>query len=187
MEKQYKFKSRSAFSFAVHHKGRQVYVNFSAAYRGLSFFITKDETLAEKIRQHRWYKQGRITEEVVEIQGPKEQPAYVPTPPEARKKYSILGRTMTGGAPKRQEALINQAAQVVERTIQSQKPVEQKPDETAPQEVQDTFKAEDVSTFMEAKEFFITNFGVARSECSTKEAISVLCSQYNVEFPNYPV
>lgn len=183
MSKQYKFKSRSAFSFAVQHQGRQVYVNFSAAYRGLSFYITKDEKLAEKIRQHRWFKQGRITEEVVEIKPRQPEPAYVPKAPEPPKPYSILGKSMTGGQKQKREAVIEQAAKAIEQSM----PAASEPAEQEKQQDSGAFRAEDVTSFMEAKEFFITNFGVSRSECATKEALSALCREFNVEFPNYPL
>ena len=49
------------------------------------------------------------------------------------------------------------------------------------------FVTDDVTSFMEAKEFFINNYGVARSEVTNKEAIAQLCKQYNVTFPNYPL
>jgi hypothetical protein len=55
------------------------------------------------------------------------------------------------------------------------------------QEASTAIVAEDVTSFMEAKEFFITNYGVQRSDVANKEAVSQLCKQYNVTFPNYPV
>ena len=50
-----------------------------------------------------------------------------------------------------------------------------------------SFVADEVSSFMEAKEFFITNFGVQRSDVASKDAVAALCKEYNVSFPNYPL
>lgn len=173
--KQYKFISRSALSFSVLHGGRQMYVNFSTAYRGLSYYITTDAALAEKIRRHRWFRDGRITEQAVEMEGPAEEKHYEPTMPPAPKKYSILGKTM--------------AAPQAPKTVKPQPeklPVmeDQNPKET---EGANPFMAEEVTSFMEAKEFFITNYGVQRSDVSSKDAIAQLCKEFGVVFPNYPV
>lgn len=177
MSKQYKFQSRSALSFAVNAHGRQTYVNFSPAYRGLSFFITSDEVLAGKIRSHRWFREGRITETVEDILPASEERPYVQPPVPERKTYSILGKPMASPKPKQAtkspaDIEIPGVPPVVEKKENSQVPA---------------FVADDVASFMEAKEFFITNFGVQRSEVSTKDAVSALCKRFNVTFPNYPL
>lgn len=64
MKKLYKFVASSSLSFAVIHCGRMMYVNFSAFFRGKSTYHTTDRELAEKIRAHKWYREGRITEVV---------------------------------------------------------------------------------------------------------------------------
>lgn len=172
--KQYKFTSRSALSFAVAHNGRQTYVTFSPAYRGLSYFITTDESLAQKIRKHRWYREGRINEQIVEIKPAKEEKPFQPTMPPEPKKYSILGKPMAVAQPvKSQQQEAPQAKAIT---------AEQAPTETAPALV-----AEDVTSFMEAKEFFITNYGLSRAEVANKEAIAQLCKEHNITFPNYQV
>ena len=171
--KQYKFTSRSALSFAVTQNGRQTYVTFSPTYRGLSFFITTDESLAEKIRKHRWYREGRIKEQIVEIKPAKEEKPFQPTMPPESKKYSILGKTMATN--------IQSKPQQKQESVQEELPsTEQEMNETAPLHV-----AEEVTSFMEAKEFFITNYGVARSEVANKEAVAQLCREYSIHFPNY--
>lgn len=171
--KQYKFISRSALSFSVLHGGRQMYVNFSAAYRGLSFYITTDAVLAEKIRRHRWFRDGRITEQVVDMEEPKEEKPFEPTMPPAPKKYSILGKTM---APR---PVAKPAVKTPEEmpVMEDQNPKDQ--------ESSQPFMAEEVTSFMEAKEFFITNYGVQRSDVSSKDAIAQLCKEFGVVFPNY--
>lgn len=170
--KQYKFKSRSALSFAVAHNGRQMYVNFSPAYRGLSFYITTDPSLAEKIRKHRWFREGRIHEEVVEIQPAIESKPYQPAMPQEPKKYSILGKSMSTAVPKQHDAVVGSVQQ---DTFQE------------PQASTATISPDEVSSFMEAKEFFITNYGLQRSEVANKEAVAALCKEFGVVFPNYPL
>lgn len=170
--KQYKFTSRSALSFATTHNGRQMYVTFSPAYRGLAFFITTDEALAAKIRAHRWYRDGRIQEQVVDILPAAEEKKFTPTAPPEPKRYSILGKPMATTQPAKQE----EAARPAEAA-----------EPEAPQEASTAIVAEDVTSFMEAKEFFITNYGVQRSEVANREALAQLCKQYSVTFPNYPL
>lgn len=177
MSKQYKFQSRSALSFAVNAHGRQTYVNFSPAYRGLSYFITSDEVLAGKIRSHRWFREGRIKETVEDVLPASEQRPYIQAPMPVKKAYSILGKPMAAPKPKQAskapaEIDIPEIPSVSDRQESSQ---------SSP------FVAEDVASFMEAKEFFITKYGVQRSEVSTKDAVSVLCKRFNVTFPNYPL
>lgn len=173
--KQYKFTSRSALSFAVTQNGRQTYVSFSPAYRGLSFFITTDESLAEKIRRHRWYREGRINEQIVEIKPAQEEKPFQPTMPPEPKKYSILGKTMATNIQSKPQQKQNQT---LDEAVAHQQ---------EPQETSAGMAAEEVGSFMEAKEFFITNYGVTRSEVASKEAIAQLCKEHDVVFPNYSI
>lgn len=168
--------SRSALSFAVNAHGRQTYINFSPAYRGLSYFITTDEVLASKVRAHRWFREGRITESAEEILPAKEPRPYVQPPMPEKKKYSILGKTMA--TPKAAQPQQEEQPVVKENLTTGQSENQDKPQ---------SFVAEDVTTFMEAKEFFITNYGLQRSEVSTKEALAECCKLYKVVFPNYPL
>lgn len=156
------------------HEGRQMYVNFSPAYRGLSYYITTDPGLAEKIRKHRWYREGRVSEEVVDIQPAKEVKLSQPTIPPEPKKYSILGKSMSGSMPAKPQ---QKEEPVVKENFTTEKSEEQQNTKS--------FVADEVSSFMEAKEFFITNYGLQRSDVATKDAIQQLCKEYNVVFPNY--
>ena len=158
------------------HGGRQMYVNFSPTYRGLSYYITTDPGLAEKIRKHRWYREGRVSEEVVEIQPAKESKHFEPTMPPEPKKYSILGKTMSS-------AMLVKPQQKEEGVVKENLTTEPSEEQQNPQ----SFVADEVSSFMEAKEFFITNFGLQRSEVASKDAVAALCKEYNVAFPNYPI
>lgn len=150
--KQYKFKANSSLSFALTHRGRQMYVNFSAAYRGVAMYITTDEALAEKIRAHRWFRQGRIKETVEDMEtdnhpAPTEEKPKVVTPiSEIPTVKTIANSGNTHGFP-----------------------------------------AGEVTSFLEAKEFFVTNYGVSKQECASKEAIAQLCVRFGVSFENYEV
>ena len=153
-----------------------MYVNFSPTYRGLSYYITTDSGLAEKIRKHRWYREGRVSEEVVEIQPAKESKPFEPTMPPEPKKYSILGKSMASTMP-------GKPLQKEEPVVKENLTTEQSEEQQNPQ----SFVADEVSSFMEAKEFFITNYGVHRSDVASKDAVAALCKEFNVVFPNYPI
>lgn len=150
-----------------------MYVTFSPAYRGLSFFITTDENLAKKIRLHRWFRDGRINEQIVEIKPAKEEKPFQPVAPPEPKKYSILGRPMATAVKPQQEAAAETNTAPFPEEDQN------------PKEQPAAFVADEVTSFMEAKEFFITNYGVSRSEVTSKDAIALLCKDHNVTFPNY--
>lgn len=152
-----------------------MYVNFSTAYRGLSFYITTDASLAEKIRRHRWFREGRITEQAVEMDEPKEEKPFEPTMPPAPKKYSILGKTMAAPPAPKQAVKTPE-----EKPVMSDK-------ESDKEDSLQAFNAEEVTSFMEAKEFFITNYGLHRSDVSSKDAIAQLCKDLGVVFPNYQI
>ena len=175
--KQYKFTSHSALSFAVTHNGRQMYVTFSPAYRGLAYYITTDASLAEKIRKHRWYRDGRINEQVVDMLPPAEEKKFTPTAPPEPKKYSILGKSMSSPMPSVSKEIQPEA---VSATIQEEY-------QSSKEQASTAIVADEVSSFMEAKEFFITNYGVQRSDVANKDAVAALCKEYNVTFPNYPI
>ena len=184
---QYKFTSRSSLSFVVHHNGRQRYVNFSPAYRNQSYYITNDSTLAEKIRQHRWFKEGRIKEEVVEIQPAKPTPVYQPEAPKAPKPYSVLGKTMSAPQQKQkpQNPDLPEAPETLSTPNQPEKPEHLEPLAIQEQPENPAISPDSVTSFMEAKEYFVTNYGIARSECANKAMLEALCQHYNVQFPNY--
>ena len=46
---------------------------------------------------------------------------------------------------------------------------------------------ENVTSFLEAKDFFEVRFKVPRSQCGNKEALSSLCKEHGIQFPNYPL
>ena len=149
MKKLYKFVANSSLSFAVIHCGRMMYINFSAFFRGKSTYHTTDRELAEKIRAHKWYREGRITETIEEDEDvihDENDVNSVLQETEVKQRYSIL-----------QE----------DRDIQED--------------------IENVTSFLEAKDFFEVRFKVPRSQCRNKEALSSLCKEYGIQFPNYPL
>lgn len=177
--KQYKFRAASALNFSLVHNGRTMYIAFSPAYRGVSMFITDDATLAEKIKQHRWYREGRMTLTVEDAaeKAPEVKPS-VATVPE-RKAFNLSSMKVHVSPPEpAQEAVIGNPpfdTNVDDATLVNEG------------EESEGMKAEDVSSFMEAKEFMIDNFGIARSECPNKAVLASLMEQYGVEFPNYEI
>lgn len=178
--KQYKFRATSALNFSVVHNGRTMYIAFSPAYRGQSMYITDDAALAKKIMQHRWYREGRMTLTVEDAaeKAPKVKPS-VATVPE-RKTFNLSSMKVHVDAP----------LKPAKESVIGNPPFDANVDEATQAnegEESEGMKAEDVSSFMEAKEYMIDNFGIARSECPNKTALAGLMKQYGVEFPNYDI
>ena len=180
MKKLYKFVANSSLSFAVIHCGRMMYINFSAFFRGKSTYHTTDRELAEKIRAHKWYREGRITEIIEEdedvIHDENEENSVLQEK-EVKQRYSILGKRMCTYIP---PASSNQE----EKESESAEPTKEK----GIQEDRDIQEdIENVTSFLEAKDFFEVRFKVPRSQCGNKEALSSLCKEHGIQFPNYPL
>lgn len=175
--KQYKFKAKSSLNFSIDHNGRAMYISFSPAYRGQSMFITEDAALAEKIKKHRWYREGRMTLTVEDAaeKAPEVKPTAAAVP--ERKPFNLSGMKVQVAAP----------TEPAHEAVVANPPYEQSAEPEAESEGNEGMKAEDVSSFMEAKEYMIDNFGIARSECPNKTALAGLMEQYGVEFPNYDI
>ncbi len=191
MKKLYKFVANSSLSFAVIHCGRMMYVNFSAFFRGKSTYHTTDRELAEKIRAHKWYREGRITETIEEDEDvihDENDVNSVLQKTEVKQRYSILGKRMCTYIP---PASSNQE----EKESESAEPTKEKESESAEptkekgiQEDRDIQEdIENVTSFLEAKDFFEVRFKVPRSQCGNKEALSSLCKEHGIQFPNYPL
>lgn len=180
MKKLYKFVANSSLSFAVIHCGRMMYVNFSAFFRGKSTYHTTDRELAEKIRAHKWYREGRITETIEEDEDvihDENDVNSVLQKTEVKQRYSILGKRMCTYIP---PASSNQE----EKESESAEPTKEK----GIQEDRDIQEdIENVTSFLEAKDFFEVRFKVPRSQCGNKEALSSLCKEHGIQFPNYPL
>lgn len=156
-----------------------MYVNFGTSFRGKSSYFTSDERLAEKIRAHRWFREGRIREmpeEEIKEREP-DVPSVHPAPP--NHTYSILGKRIVSVSQ-------DNEPNTPEVNAGEENPPcpEEGQCEGSPKQEHDT---EGVSSFLEAKEFFEVNYGVSRTQCKSKDDLYALCKEHNVTFPNYPL
>ena len=157
-----------------------MYVNFSAFFRGKSTYHTTDRELAEKIRAHKWYREGRITETIEEDEDvihDENDLNSVLQETEVKQRYSILGKRMCTYIPpassKQEEKESESAEPTKEKGIQEDRDIQE--------------DIENVTSFLEAKDFFEVRFKVPRSQCGNKEALSSLCKEHGIQFPNYPL
>jgi hypothetical protein len=91
---QYKFRSHSALSFPVVHRGRKQLVNFFDQGNSTSLFTTDDALLASKIRAHKWFREGRITEESVSTDTVQDQSLHAPAETAAQ-PVNVVSRSMS--------------------------------------------------------------------------------------------
>jgi hypothetical protein len=91
---QYKFRSHSALSFPVVHRGRKQLVNFFDQGNSTSLFTTDDALLASKIRAHKWFREGRITEETVSVDVTQDQSLHTPVEAAAQ-PVNVVSRSMS--------------------------------------------------------------------------------------------
>lgn len=182
MKKLYKFVANSSLSFAVIHCGRMMYINFSAFFRGKSTYHTTDRELAEKIRAHKWYREGRITEIIEEdedvIHDENEENSVLQEK-EVKQRYSILGKRMCTYIPPASSNQEEKESRSTEQTGEKEEVIQEDRD------IQEDI--ENVTSFLEAKDFFEVRFKVPRSQCGNKEALSSLCKEHGIQFPNYPL
>ena len=182
MKKLYKFVANSSWSFAVIHCGRMMYINFSAFFRGKSTYHTTDRELAEKIRAHKWYREGRITEIIEEdedvIHDENEENSVLQEK-EVKQRYSILGKRMCTYIPPASSNQEEKESRSTEQTGEKEEVIQEDRD------IQEDI--ENVTSFLEAKDFFEVRFKVPRSQCGNKETLSSLCKEHGIQFPNYPL
>lgn len=182
MKKLYKFVANSSLSFAVIHCGRMMYINFSAFFRGKSTYHTTDRELAEKIRAHKWYREGRITEIIEEdedvIHDENEENSVLQGK-EVKQRYSILGKRMCTYIPPASSNQEEKESRSTEQTGEKEEVIQEDRD------IQEDI--ENVTSFLEAKDFFEVRFKVPRSQCGNKETLSSLCKEHGIQFPNYPL
>lgn len=182
MKKLYKFVANSSLSFAVIHCGRMMYINFSAFFRGKSTYHTTDRELAEKIRAHKWYREGRITEIIEEDEDvihDKNEENSVLQEKEVKQRYSILGKRMCTYIPPASSNQEEKESRSTEQTEEKEEVIQEDRD------IQEDI--ENVTSFLEAKDFFEVRFKVPRSQCGNKETLSSLCKEHGIQFPNYPL
>lgn len=182
MKKLYKFVANSSLSFAVIHCGRMMYINFSAFFRGKSTYHTTDRELAEKIRAHKWYREGRITEIIEEdedvIHDENEENSVLQEK-EVKQRYSILGERMCTYIPPASSNQEEKESRSTEQTGEKEEVIQE--DRNIQEDI------ENVTSFLEAKDFFEGRFKVPRSQCGNKETLSSLCKEHGIQFPNYPL
>lgn len=182
MKKLYKFVANSSLSFAVIHCGRMMYINFSAFFRGKSTYHTTDRELAEKIRAHKWYREGRITEIIEEDEDvihDKNEENSVLQEKEVKQRYSILGKRMCTYIPPASSNQEEKESRSTEQIGEKEEVIQEDRD------IQEDI--ENVTSFLEAKDFFEVRFKVPRSQCGNKETLSSLCKEHGIQFPNYPL
>ena len=181
-----------------------MYINFSAFFRGKSTYHTTDRKLAEKIRAHKWYREGRITEIIEEdedvIHDENEENSVLQEK-EVKQRYSILGKRMCTYIP---PASSNQEEKESRSTEQTGEKESRSTEQTGEKESRSTEQTgekeeviqedrdiqediENVTSFLEAKDFFEVRFKVPRSQCGNKETLSSLCKEHGIQFPNYPL
>ena len=159
-----------------------MYINFSAFFRGKSTYHTTDRELAEKIRAHKWYREGRITEIIEEdedvIHDENEENSVLQEK-EVKQRYSILGKRMCTYIPPASSNQEEKESRSTEQTGEKEEVIQE--DRNIQEDI------ENVTSFLEAKDFFEVRFKVPRSQCGNKETLSSLCKEHGIQFPNYPL
>lgn len=191
--KQFVFYAQSRFFLKINHRGRIMTVKFSDLFRNYSSYMTTDESLAEKIRATRWYKEGRIKEEE-----PREMA-------EENKKtiehHSVASTTLNELEERRKRAVasfkanpkLGKKAKEKEKVVIPEPEPEKKDEDVSEdnpvgdqEEVSgDSFTSDDVETMLEAVEFFVSNYGVDKKTIRSESDIKDLCKKFNVQFKNY--
>lgn len=181
----YNFSAPSALSFAVVHGGRRFFVNFSAGTGGISRYLTADKKLADKIMAHRWYRQGLIT---LKIEQEAEQAQTVSAAsietsgsvviPAAKSAFNLSSMKAQPAYPadyleEGVASTVQQAPAAGETAVQSE---DNKPN----------FSLDEVSSFTEARQYMIDVLGVT-TPIKSRDDLLNLCTQYGIEFPNYPL
>lgn len=195
----YCFEAVSAFNFPVVHHGRRMFVNFSTPVNGVSRYLTADKTLADKICNHRWYRQGLITMRVEEEKEKKVKVAEMVRNAVQPQKplYQINKMKMSPQIPKvtdipvlsEDQNSVNDNDAVVEEMPQAEDKAEQaegmKPAEDVQPEAEDKseFTIESVDSFTEAREYLRT-IGIT-SPITSKLEMAKICNERGIVFPNY--
>lgn len=179
----YNFSAHSAVSFAVVHGGRRFFVNFSPLISGVSRYLTTDKKLADKIVAHRWFRQGLITLEV-EVENDEKPVSKVELVNEAvHTKAASSGFTLSSLKAQAASPVVTTASSAVEQ------PIIADTETVAPasaEEEKTNFSIDEVSTFIEARQYMIDVLGIS-APIKSKEDLLALCKEHNIEFPNYPL
>lgn len=181
---QYRFISKSKMSFAVRHNGRDTYVNFSIPYSNVSRFITTDKTLAEKIRKHIWFREGRIKEETPVVLSPD----IVPETPEEisdenTTNESWLKKELFNEQTTASDSTTTETAD--EQTTASDNTTTEPADEQTQQDEPQGIRPEDVTSLAEAKDYLKTYYAAPREAIASREKVAEFCTANNIVFPNF--
>lgn len=164
-------------------------VKFSDLFRNYSSYMTTDESLAEKIRATRWYKEGRIKEEKPRETVEEDKKTIV--------HHSVASTTLNELEKRRRRAVASfnanpkrgrkaKAKVVVPEPEQKNEDVSEDNPVGDQEEVSDdSFTSDDVETMLEAVEFFVSNYGVDKKTIRSESDIKDLCKKFNVQFKNY--
>lgn len=179
----YNFSAHSAVSFAVVHGGRRFFVNFSPCISGVSRYLTTDKKLADKIMAHKWFRQGLITLNV-EVENDEKPASKVELIHDAVPVEAVSsGFTLSSLKAQAASPVVTTASTTVEQSIIADTQAES----LTPQEEEKTnFSIDEVSTFVEARQYMIDVLGVT-TPIKSREDLLNLCTQHGIEFPNYPL
>ena len=185
--KQFVFYAQSRFFLKINHKGRIMTVKFSDLFRNYSSYMTTDESLAEKIRATRWYKEGRIKEEEPREMAEENKKAIV--------RQSVASTTLNELEERRRRAVASFKANPKRGRKAKEKVVVPEPEQNDEDVLEDdddqeeiagdSFTSDDVETMLEAVEFFVSNYGVDKKTIRSESDIKDLCKKFNVQFKNY--
>lgn len=189
--KQLVFYAQSRFFLKINHRGRIMTVKFSDLFRNYSSYMTTDESLAEKIRATRWYKEGRIKEEEPREMAEENKKTIV--------HHSVASTTLNELEERRRRAVasfkvnLKRGKKAKEKVVIPEPEPEQKDEDVSEdntvgdqEEVSgDSFTSDDVETMLEAVEFFVSNYGVDKKTIRSESDIKDLCKKFNVQFKNY--
>lgn len=180
----YNFSAPSALSFAVVHGGRRFFVNFSTCTGGVSRYLTDDKKLADKIIAHRWYRQGLIT---LKVEEEGEQPPTVYSAPAETTSHVVIPAAKSGFTLSSLKAQASYPSGYLEEGEASTVQQVQAVGETdAHPEDKPNYSIDEVSSFTEARQYMIDVLGVT-TPIKSREDLLNLCTQYGIEFPNYPL
>lgn len=195
----YNFMSHSSLSFKMLHKGRYQIIRFSQPYSGASRFMTTDKELADKIKEHRWFRKGLITlqEETIDESAKVHAERRQASAPSPKPTYNINKMKMGGTIPTQahksvvdmvKEELPAEGATTTEETVHPAS-TGQIPEETEMQMENgaDELTIESVESFLEAREYLAQVHNIDKNLIRSNDQLAQVVSQLGIEFPNFPL
>ena len=179
----YNFSAPSALSFAVVHGGRRFFVNFSTCTGGVSRYLTDDKKLADKIMAHRWYRQGLIT---LKVEKEGEQPPTVYSAPAETTSHVVIPAATSSFSLSSMHAQPSYPSEYLDGKASTVQQATAVRETDAHPEDKPNYSIDEVSSFTEARQYMIDVLGVT-TPVKSREDLLNLCTQYGIEFPNYPL